>query len=123
MLVALTINILSKIHRKPSEDMSPFRYKYAKPDARVGGSGMDVELQMTCRGRSSILGPPQLWAQANGFPTRGYFREPSPFRPLQGEEDVKGTAAFFWKYFWHGFIRENIAQLCQSGHDLHERPG
>jgi len=103
--------------------MSPFQYKYAKPDARVGGSGMDVELQMTCRGRSSILGPPQLWAQANGFPTRGYFREPSPFRPLQGEEDVKGTAAFFWKYFWHGFIRENIAQLCQSGHDPHERPG
>src|SRR6266513_2745864 len=105
MLVALTINILSKIHRKPSEDMSHFQYKYAKPDARVGGSGMDVELQMTCRGRSSILGPPQLWAQANGFATRGYFREP--------------CSSLFLELFLacFGFFRENIpspAMTCTS---------
>src|SRR6266568_1829977 len=119
MLVALTINILSKIHRKPSEDMSPFQY--AKPDARVGGSGMDVELQMTCRGRSSILGPPQLWAQANGFPTRGYFREPSPFRAPSRRGGRQRNSSLFLEVFLacFGFIRENIPQLCQSGHDLH----
>jgi len=88
--------------------MSHFQYKYAKPDDRVGGSGMDVEMQMTCRGRSSILGPPQLWAQANGFPTRGYFRKPSSSLFLE----------LFLACF--GFFRENIptpAMTCTSVQD------
>jgi len=67
MLVALTINKLSKIHSRPSGDITPFE-KYTKPDASESGSGMNAQLQMACRGRSAILGPPQLCAQANAFP-------------------------------------------------------
>jgi len=29
MLVAVTINIVRKIHKRPSGDMSPFKYEYA----------------------------------------------------------------------------------------------
>src|SRR6266550_7846978 len=67
MLVALTINKLSKIHRKPSGDMSPFKNAYAKLDANVCGSGINAELRMTCRGRPSILGPRQLTHKQTGF--------------------------------------------------------
>src|SRR5438270_925123 len=67
MLVALTINKLSKIHRKPSGDMSPFKNEYAKLDAHVCGGGMNAELRMTCRGRASILGPRQLTHKQTGF--------------------------------------------------------
>src|ERR1700687_1536598 len=40
MLVAATINELSKIHKRPSGDMSPFQYGYAKLDANVCGRGV-----------------------------------------------------------------------------------
>jgi hypothetical protein len=30
MLIAVTINKLRKIHKRPSGDMSPFQYEYAK---------------------------------------------------------------------------------------------
>jgi hypothetical protein len=60
--------------------MSPFDYEYAKRDANVCGSEMIAEVQMTCRGRMPILGPPQLWAQANGIAVSGLptTRELSP---------------------------------------------
>jgi hypothetical protein len=55
--------------------MSPFDNEYAKRDANVCGSGMIAEVQMTCRGRMPILGPPQLWAQAKGIPGGGRVSE------------------------------------------------
>src|SRR6266478_180028 len=71
MLVAVSINKVSKIHKRPSGDKSPFQSEYANLGANVGGSGMKAELQMTSRGRGSILGPSQLCAQADGFLTQG----------------------------------------------------
>ena len=43
MLVAAGVNILSKIHGRPSGDKSPFGCEYAL-DANVCGSGMLAEL-------------------------------------------------------------------------------
>jgi len=40
--------------------MSPFHHEYEKLVPDVYGSGMNVELRMTCRGRGSILGPQML---------------------------------------------------------------
>jgi hypothetical protein len=47
--------------------MSAFPYEHAKPGANVCGGGMNAEPQMTGRGRGSILGPPQLFTQADGL--------------------------------------------------------
>jgi hypothetical protein len=63
MLVALTINKLSKIHRKPTGDMSPFKNEYANLMRMFAAA----ELRMTCRGRASILGPRQLTHKQTGF--------------------------------------------------------
>jgi hypothetical protein len=48
-----------------SGDVSPFQYEYEKLGANVCGSGMIAEMQMTCRGRTSILGPPEGHVQAS----------------------------------------------------------
>jgi hypothetical protein len=59
--------------------MSPFQYEYAKLGANICGSGMNAELRMTCRGRASILGPPQLCTQASGFLVLGHFLRRWPY--------------------------------------------
>src|SRR6266550_5628072 len=72
MLVALTINKLSKIHRKPSGDVSPFKNECAKLDANVCGSGMNAELR-----RFHFRAAP-AYAQANGFLAMGHFLRCQP---------------------------------------------
>jgi hypothetical protein len=53
MLVAVTINKVRKIHKRPSGDMSPFKYEIRKLGANVSGSGMNAELRVIRRGRCS----------------------------------------------------------------------
>jgi hypothetical protein len=67
MLFAATFYKFSKVHVGRSEEMSPFQNENVNRETNVGGSGMNGELRMTCRGRSPILGPPRGCAQANGF--------------------------------------------------------
>jgi hypothetical protein len=62
MLVAVSVNKLSKIHKRLSADRGPFQYDYAQLEANVCSSGM-AELRMICRGRASILGLEQVRAQ------------------------------------------------------------
>jgi hypothetical protein len=59
MLVARSVNQVSKIHERSSGDRSPFQYGYTKLGASVCGGGMIAELRVTCRGRGFILGPPK----------------------------------------------------------------
>jgi hypothetical protein len=53
--------------------VSPFQYEYTMLNANVCGRGTNAELRMTCRGRSSILGPQQVWAQVGGVLAQGHF--------------------------------------------------
>jgi hypothetical protein len=79
--------------------MSPFQYEYAKLGANVCGSGMNAELRMTCRGRTSILGPPQLCAQASGFLVLGHFLRRWPYGRESGVMvmPLKLSRAVIWK--------------------------
>src|SRR5260370_18192660 len=69
-----------------------FQKEYANLGANVCGSGMNVNLRMTGRRRASILGPPQLCAQASRFPddiARAESSEPQLLHPEHKEKIVR----------------------------------
>ncbi|PYU39628.1 MAG: hypothetical protein DMG54_26280 [Acidobacteria bacterium] len=70
---------------------------------RVGGSGMDVELQMTCL---VYLRAATALGTSKRVPDTGSFPGTLSVQAPQGEEDVKGTATLFLELFLacFGFI-------------------
>jgi hypothetical protein len=109
------INKLRKIHMRPSGDMSPFQYEYAKLDANVCGSGMNAELRTTCRGRASILGPRQLTHKQTGFWHWVIF---SRCRPCVRVTQAMVTAPRYWvNYSLAGLHQVAVGEHLSGGTD------